>query len=180
MIDRCHRPHARSYSDYGAKGIRVCDEWRNDFHTYAQFALSHGWKPELTIERTDYRGDYQPDNCCYMTRKEQSRNQSRNINLTIDGETKCLSEWCEILGFNHSTAMSRYRRGATDPQDIFYKGNNKKRRVEMRSLDGTLKDVFQSIADASRATDIPSRNIREAVRKGGCHRSGQYKWCYAD
>lgn len=79
MKQRCYNPNNKYYYRYGGRGITICDEWRNNFLEFYNWAISSGWKKELSIERKNNNKDYSPDNCYWATPKEQSRNTSRNI-----------------------------------------------------------------------------------------------------
>lgn len=109
MIQRCHNKKNKSYPRYGGKGISVCDEWRADF---TSFKKHMGERPDgMTLERKNSQGDYEPSNVRWATYKEQARNTSRNHLITIDGETRCLAEWCEITGVTSSAAEYAIKRG---------------------------------------------------------------------
>ena len=95
MKARCINPNAKEYHNYGARGIRVCDEWF-DFMTFYKWAQENGYKEGLTIERNDYNGNYEPSNCRWASAKEQSNNTRRNHLIEINGVTHTLSQWCEI------------------------------------------------------------------------------------
>lgn len=83
MTSRCHNPLATGYEDYGAKGIEVCEEWRDDPKAFIDWALANGYDPNLTIERKDSSGNYEPGNCEWANRTTQNRNTSRT-KLTLD------------------------------------------------------------------------------------------------
>ena len=80
MIARCSNEHASSYQDYGGRGISVCDEWQ-DYPTFKEWALAHGYENDLTIERVDVNGNYGPDNCKWIPRAEQARNKRNTVRI---------------------------------------------------------------------------------------------------
>lgn len=92
MIQRCHNPSSKDYKNYGARGITVCDMWRDSFDA---FYMMMGPKPaaNYTIERIDYNKGYEPGNVKWLPREEQPFNQRSNIHITIDGETRVASLW---------------------------------------------------------------------------------------
>lgn len=81
------------YKNYGGRGIKVCAEWRDNFQAFKDWALSHGYKDGLQIDRVNNDGHYEPSNCRWVTVKENSRNKRTNIFLTAFGETKPLEDW---------------------------------------------------------------------------------------
>ena len=96
------------YKWYGQKGIKMCDEWYESFDSFLNWSIKNGYKDDLTIDRIDPVLDYSPNNCRWITIKDQQHNRCNNINITINGETKCLSEWAEIYKINRFTARSRH------------------------------------------------------------------------
>jgi len=75
--NRCHNPNSSDYPQYGARGVSVCDEWRDSYEAFRDWALANGYSDELTIDRIDNNGNYTPDNCRWTTHTVQSRNTRR-------------------------------------------------------------------------------------------------------
>lgn len=109
MKTRCLTPTADGYENYGARGIKICDEWRDSFKEFYDWAMSHGYDDTKTIDRIDNDGNYEPGNCHWATRREQSNNTRRTIHLTIQGKTHTISEWADISGICRTTIYNRYR-----------------------------------------------------------------------
>ena len=109
MIKRCTNENCDHYKWYGGEGKTVCDEWlgENGFLVFSEWALSHGFKEHLQIDRIDNSKGYSPDNCRWVTNKENSRNRRSNHLVTIDGETKTLIEWCETYGISDQVVRAR-------------------------------------------------------------------------
>lgn len=87
MKTRCHNPHVKAYSDYGGRGIKICDEW-NDFKAFKNWALQNGYKEGLTIERLDVDKGYTPNNCIWIERKAQSWNRRNTRYISYKGGIK--------------------------------------------------------------------------------------------
>ena len=73
MRDRCYNPNNDAYKNYGAKGVKICQEWLNDFMAFKNWALSNGYSNSLTIDRVDSSGNYEPSNCEWVTKSENTR-----------------------------------------------------------------------------------------------------------
>lgn len=95
---------------YGAKNIKVCDEW-NDYNEFEKWALNNGYSADLTLDRIDSAKGYNPENCRWVSRTVQQRNRDFCRTVTFNGETHCVSEWCEITGISIDAMRNRLRRG---------------------------------------------------------------------
>lgn len=107
MIGRCYRPATNGYSNYGGRGITVCDEWKDDFMSFYDWSILNGWKEGLTIDRIDVNGNYEPSNCRWVTREVQAKNKRTNLYLTFDGRTQTVGDWAKEIGI--SSPAIRYR-----------------------------------------------------------------------
>lgn len=107
MKKRCFKKYSIDYQRYGARGITVCDEWKNNFKVFYEWAINNGYQDDLTIDRIDVNGDYEPNNCRWATKKEQARNRSNNRLIAYNNETHCLSEWADIIGLKRATLEKR-------------------------------------------------------------------------
>lgn len=111
MKKRCYNSDSERYKDYGGRGITICQEWLDDFDNFADWAKSSGYQIGLTIDRIDNNGNYEPDNCRWITKREQNRNKRTNLLVTYRGETKPLIEWCEQLGLRYDPIHNRIEKG---------------------------------------------------------------------
>ena len=109
MRQRCEKPRCTAYHKYGAKGIQVCEEW-GSFERFRDWAFANGYEENLTIDRIDPRGNYEPSNCRWATQKEQQNNRSNNVVLTYKGETHVLVDWENLVGIPYHILYDRYRR----------------------------------------------------------------------
>jgi hypothetical protein len=120
MKKRCYNPHDARFDRYGGRGITVCDEWKESFQAFYDWAMQNGYSEELTIDRIDNDKGYSPDNCRWASQREQARNRATNIKITIGNSTRTLTEWCEIFDVNVGMVNARYKRnGFTGIDDLF-------------------------------------------------------------
>lgn len=104
---RCYTKSCTSYKRYGARGISMCDEWKNNYMEFYNWAIQNGYSDNLTIDRIDTNGNYEPSNCRWATYKEQANNTRKIKRYTFNGETHTPREWEEIVGIRWQTI--RYR-----------------------------------------------------------------------
>ena len=121
MKQRCYKPGSPAARYYYNRGIRICDEWRNDYNAFKKWALENGYEDGLTIDRIDSDGNYEPENCRWATYQEQRDNTRSPYTLTeapqyrtaklyeVDGEWKSLPEWADISGIGKSTLAYRIK-----------------------------------------------------------------------
>ena len=110
MKNRCYNKKDPRYNDWGGRGIVVCNEWKDDFEAFYNWSINNGYQDDLSIDRIDNNKGYSPDNCQWVDRKIQNRNTRRNHYITINGETHCISEWCDILGLKYTKIIQRINR----------------------------------------------------------------------
>lgn len=108
MNARCNNKNTQYY---GERGITVYEEWKQDFTSFYNWSMENGYNDTLSIDRIDVNGNYDPDNCRWVTMKVQQRNRSNNIKVMYKGEQTNLFELSEITGINIRALYSRYYRG---------------------------------------------------------------------
>lgn len=111
MLSRCYTTTDSKYYCYGARGIYVCEEWKDDFEAFYNWAINNGYSEDLSIDRIDNDKGYSPENCRWADDIIQARNKSTNRIIEYNGQKKCLSEWEEILGIRASVISKRLKRG---------------------------------------------------------------------
>ena len=134
ILRRCYNPNQKSYKDYGARGIKVCDEWlnpekvnigtkhsRKGWLAFEKWALSHGYKEGLSIDRIDNNKGYSPDNCRWVDSKVQSNNRNFCHFITYKGKTQNLKQWCYELGLNYKKIHRRIKVFHWSIEDAFTK-----------------------------------------------------------
>lgn len=112
MKERCYNEKNTGYKNYGARGIKMCQEWENSF---LSFYKDMGDRPSKkhSIERLDGDADYTKENCVWALPQQQARNKRTNHWLSLHNETLCLAEWCERTGLPEALIRKRLSRGWT-------------------------------------------------------------------
>lgn len=113
MKQRCQNKNAQAYKNYGGRGITVCPEWLGEsgFENFRDWSFSNGYADNLTIDRINNDGNYEPSNCRWVDMKTQSNNRRGNRMIEYNGEIHTLSEWSEITGIKIGALNSRLKRG---------------------------------------------------------------------
>lgn len=127
----------------------MCDEWRNSYESFRDWARDHGYKDDLSIDRIDTNGNYEPSNCKWSTLKEQAYNQRRSHFETYNGETHCIAEWADILGLKADLIWSRMSRGHTFEEAISMPTKEK-----MTPIMITYKGETHNVSEWSKITGI--------------------------
>lgn len=137
MKQRCYNPNHWAFKNYGARGITICDEWNDrnwsgvkhlskGYVAFRDWALSHGYQNDLTIDRIDVNKGYSPDNCRWVTLKEQCFNKRTNKYITLNGKTQTLTEWIRELGISRHAYYDRVKNGETNEEALQKKNNSEK------------------------------------------------------
>lgn len=119
MLSRCEDEDYPQFKDYGGRGIAVCKEW-HDFQTFYRWCISNGAQENLQLNRIDNNGNYEPNNCNFLTRSQNDRNKRNSKMLTAFNETKTMIDWSEDprCAVNYKTLLQRVRRGWSHEDSI--------------------------------------------------------------
>ena len=152
---RCYNRNNKSFHNYGGRGIVMCDDWKNDFLSFAEWSAKTGYSDGLSIDRIDVNGNYCPENCRWLTVAEQSRNRRDNIVIEHNGEKKILADWADELGINRMLATQRYDDCIANGKlivfdELFFRGRLDAKQVNQFSLDGAFIKRWPSLAEAGR------------------------------
>ncbi len=193
MIDRCCNPKNKSYKWYGAKGIKVCDEWAEDiigFERFSVWSLENGWRKGLTIDRINADKDYCPENCRWITIQEQQINKSNSLNFMYSGQIRNLSE---IAKENNLCYSNLYRKIMYDNYSVEDAINYLKRRrkgkknsmyhskqVAQIDSNGEIAKVFPSAKSAADSYGKLSGSLTKACRNGTTWLGKRWKYITED
>ncbi len=156
MKQRCSNPQTKDYRYYGGRGIQVCAEWQ-DFEAFFYWAMSHGYKDGLTIERRNNDGNYEPANCEWIDAGRQHRNTSRSRRYVIHGKEFTLAELCRIYGTPRSTVEARLKKGIPIDRALKYGRNG------MNNDLMVLSDRLKDLRTAKSELDAQVKGINEEI-----------------
>lgn len=117
IMNRCFDSRMMNYHIYGGRGITICEEWK-EREIFIKWALKNGYNKNLSIDRIDNDGNYEPTNCRWATCKQQSNNNSRNKLITYNGETLTHTQWSEKMGYRKTLVNIRIKLGWSDKDAI--------------------------------------------------------------
>lgn len=107
---RCYNSKSSFYCYYGARGIIMCDEWLNDFENFYKWSISNGYKNNLSIDRINNNGNYEPLNCRWVDKYIQANNKRNNRYYKIENQVKTLKQWAEFYKIDYKTVHARIKR----------------------------------------------------------------------
>lgn len=177
MKERCSNPGHMNYPRYGGRGISVCEQWLNSFVSFRDWALENGYRDDLTIDRIDNDGNYEPDNCWWRTLRQQANNKRSDILLKNGRKTMSLRQWSLETGVKYTTLLKRYHNGVRG-EALFKKKKGYEQFIGVSRVVGNgnaklLSEDVQFIrdhpeisgADLSRKFDVAQSTIC-MIRKG--------------
>ncbi len=109
MLSRCYNENDHNYPNYGGRGISVCYEWKLNREDFMRWAVANGHAKNLTLDRIDVNGNYEPSNCRWITIQEQLLNQRRNHVITFNGKSQPLAVWAREIGVGVDTLFRRIK-----------------------------------------------------------------------
>lgn len=187
MKQRCLNPRCAAYKNYGARGITVCEEWM-EFEPFCEWALHSGYERGLDLDRRDNSGGYSPENCRWISRRENVNNRRKAIFLEVDGVRKARTEWERQLGLpygvlkhwfeTHGYEYAVYRikkilRSGYVPKDYSYSHG-------MAVIHVETGRTYRSIKEAARIVGISPGSIRRALNDDGKTGKGSFVWAQTD
>jgi len=172
---RCNNQNCTAFKNYGARGIRVTDEW-DRFEPFYRWAIESGYKPGLDIDRINNDGDYSPENCRWVSRRENVNNRRRTVFLTVNGETHPRTVWEELAGIPHGTVKTwitahgkeyAEARIAEAIDSGYVLRDFKRNHVRMRVLCVETSQVFPSAYSASKEMGLNRGNLVSSIKRNG-------------
>lgn len=175
MKERCYDRKNNRFYLYGARGIIVCEEWRNNFYNFFIWAIRNGYEEDLTIDRIDPNGNYCPENCRWADMATQQNNKRTTRKITFNGVTKSVAEWSRETGINPTTILFRLDQGKkaedvlslqiTSPQEA------QKRSIEQRKRNGNchnveINGVTKTVTEWAREYNVNRKTIVARLHRG--------------
>ncbi|AHJ87206.1 hypothetical protein BCP8-2_168 [Bacillus phage BCP8-2] len=166
MIARVTNPNNISYARYGGRGIEVCDEWLDKdkgFMNFYNWAISNGYSDDLTIDRIEVNGNYEPGNCRWMTLGDQQNNRTDSHFITYGGETRTVTEWSRLLGGSRKLVEERLKLGWSEEKAVTTPPTDAKK---CNSKELTYNNKTQSLKDWSTELNMNYKTLAGRLRKG--------------
>lgn len=151
MKQRCMNPRNSRYKDYGGRGITICSEWLESVDNFIEWSIENNYEDNLTIDRINVNGNYEPDNCRWITLRDQTRNTRQNVIVEYKGEKKTLVEWCEELNLSYDPIHNRIHNGWPVPM----------------AFEKPLASEYKSFSEICREHNIDQGTVRDRIMKFG-------------
>ena len=169
MKRRCYLKTAKYYKNYGGRGIRVCDEWRDNYGSFLEWALANGWQEKLQLDRIDNDGNYEPNNCRWIPQRKNLLNRRTNYYITYKGKKQTVTEWSKELGINVRTLTKRLRvwdveKAFTTPVDTAHKRPLHRHEIEFR---GETKSITEWAKDIG----VAPMTLHKRIERWGIERA---------
>lgn len=197
MKSRCLNKNNLNYKHYGGRGIKICNQWINDFINFYDWSIKNGWKKGLTIDRINVNGDYDPSNCRWATMKVQSSNKRNSRYITVGGKTYTLTQLAELYKVPRSTLFYRIETGLcpkvavnVEPQRgkklVGEKNNahksspNYDRRKQVLAYRENMDIVldFNGVREAARFLGLFPSNIQDSIKRKSKTKGWQFEILY--
>ena len=143
MRKRCYNINKDNYDSYGGRGISICKEWLDNFMVFYNWATNNGYQDNLTIDRINNDGNYEPENCRWATQEMQDYNRRTTIYLTIDGESKTVLEWEKISGLSWSVLWQRYNKSGYRTKEEMFKKLKVVTKIIHNGIEKTLRQLHE-------------------------------------
>lgn len=186
MRQRCLDSKSSHYKYYGERGITICDEWMNDYTKFYDWCIANGATEELTIDRIDVNGNYEPNNCRWVDTITQANNKNQNRFIEYNGEKLTIMQWSRKTGIKEATIRMRldkygYNVGEALGYEMHktkqYNRENRRKPVEQYSLNGKFIKLWDSAQVASVSLGISIQSIRNCAI--GVYKTGNgFIWKY--
>lgn len=118
-MQRCEKDYINNKKYYKDKNIKVCEEWKNSL-TFREWALNNGFEETLSLDRVGNNGNYEPTNCRWATKEQQSNNTGKTRLIEFNGEIKSISQWAGLFKIDRKTISYRLDNN-WDINDVFGK-----------------------------------------------------------
>lgn len=164
MHKRCEKNNQMDSKYYFGKGIKVCQEW-DVYENFQSWALENGYADDLTIDRINTKGNYEPSNCRWITLAEQQRNKSNCHYVTINGVKKTLAEWAREIGISRSTLQYRLEKNMPT-EKLLSKSmeDEQKKKIQQISETGKIVNQWNSITEAATELNVSRMAVIKWIR----------------
>ena len=170
MKSRCLNKNNPAYPRYGGRGITICDEWMNNFSSFARWAYENGYmddakRGDCTLDRIDSNGNYEPLNCRWVSFNIQNNNRRDNVLIEHNGVTHTMAEWSRIVGISTKVLHYRLKHGYSVDEALSLPLNSYKN-GQSRFKTITLNGETHSLSEWSRITGICVSTISYRLKRG--------------